>query len=131
MRGFINLIFLWVLAALIATHFVFFGHILLFAAAATPATGTSKVVFVGDSWAEFAEKVALPRVQVASRRRRGTRPPVRYRRRAEAVRAMILDQGVLEDRVDAKGMAGARRLCADTEDRRNNHKNRRVEIHCQ
>jgi len=53
------------------------------------------------------------------------------RRRAEAVRAMILDQGVLEDRVDAKGMAGARRLCADTEDRRNNHKNRRVEIHCQ
>ena len=61
MRGFINLIFLWVLAALIATHFVFFGHILLFAAAATPATGTSKVVFVGDSWAEFAEKVALPK----------------------------------------------------------------------
>ena len=44
MRGFINLIFLWVLAALIATHFVFFGHILLFAAAASPATG-SKVVF--------------------------------------------------------------------------------------
>lgn len=59
MRGFINIIFLWVLAALIATHFVFFGHILLFAAAASPATGTSKVVFVGDSWAEYAGDLTL------------------------------------------------------------------------
>ena len=44
---------------------------------------------------------------------------------------MILEAGVRDDRVEAKGMAGARRLCADTEDRRHNHKNRRVEIHCQ
>ena len=58
----IYLPFVVVAATLIATHFVFFAPILLFAAAASPATASkseSKVVFVGDSWAEYAGDLTL------------------------------------------------------------------------
>jgi hypothetical protein len=60
MRGLI-LVIVVIMATLIATQFVFFAHILLLDAAESPATASkeSKVVFLGDSWAEFAGDLTL------------------------------------------------------------------------
>ena len=60
MRGLI-LVIVVIMATLIATQFVFFTHILLVDAAASPATGSrpSKVIFLGDSWAKRAGDLTL------------------------------------------------------------------------
>lgn len=50
-------------------------------------------------------------------------------RRAEAVAHLLRSAGVKDDRVEAAGMAGSRRVVDDSE-APDNHLNRRVEIHC-